>query len=150
MKRLSNWHIFIVFLALIIGSQIIEDELISELFTAGIFIFIISYFLLTAEELRENANKKTNWFYVFNCIFMLLVYSLSLAGIKIDEGIIVLPILGYFAFSYIYVTDELAILLRNSEGKETGNFKQKKEFLLFFLWPVGIWFLQPRLRKVLE
>jgi ABC-type uncharacterized transport system permease subunit len=79
---------------------------------------------------------------------MIIFYVLSIVEVRIANGIIVMVLSIYFGFSCIYVADELAVGIRKAEGKEVSNFKQATEFLLFFVWPIGIWFLQPRVNKL--
>ena len=148
MNRLQNWHIFSIILLLLVASRLFEDKFLADLLIAGIFIFVTSYFLLIGETLNQLTKGKTNWYFVFNCIFMLMFYTLSILQFTVENGPLAIGIGVYFTFSYIYVADELAITLRKAEGKDVSNFKQRTEFLLFFIWPVGIWFLQPRINRL--
>lgn len=81
---------------------------------------------------------------------MIIFYFLSVSKIGTGNDELMIGLAIYFGFSYIYVVDELAVGLRKAEGKEVSNFKQAPEFLLFFLWPIGIWILQPRINKLEE
>jgi hypothetical protein len=50
--------------------------------------------------------------------------------------------------AFLQIIDHVAILIRTNEQKELDSYKQRAEFLLLFFWPVGIWFLQPRINKI--
>lgn len=148
MNSLKNWQIFFIIVFPLIVSELINDQFINSLFKAGFFVIVVSYFLLIGDFLNRLNNGKSNWFFVFNCFFMIIFYVLSIVEVGIANGIIVMVLSIYFGFSYIYVADELAVGIRKAEGKEVSNFKQATEFLLFFVWPIGIWFLQPRVNKL--
>ncbi|PTB97311.1 hypothetical protein C9994_03505 [Marivirga lumbricoides] len=148
MNRLKNWHIFSFIFILLVASQLIVDKFLADLLIAGIFVFVSTYFLFIGDTLRQLAKEKTNWYFVFNFFYLLLFYVLLILDFQLGNGAIVIGLSVYFVFSYIYVADELAVALRKAEGKNTSDFKQQAEFLFFFLWPVGIWFLQPRINKL--
>ena len=129
-------------------SRLFDDEFIKDLIEGGFFIVVISYFLLIGEFLNQLNSGKSHWFFLLNCFFMMIFYFMSVINLGlVNEGLIIGAAI-YFLFAYIYVADELAVGLRKAEGKETSNFKQAPDFLLFFLWPIGIWILQPRINQL--
>lgn len=131
-------------------SKFFSDEFIRDLIGGGIFLVVISYFLLIGDFLNQLNRGRSNWFFIINCFFMIIFYFLTALNMgSLNEGLLI-GLSIYYMFSYIYVADELAIGLRKAEGKEVSNFKQGPDFLLFFLWPVGIWILQPRINKLEE
>lgn len=86
--------------------------------------------------------------FFLNCLFMIIFYFLVVINLVPENEGFLIGAAAYFMFAYIYVADELAVGLRKAEGKEVSIFKQAPEFILFFVWPIGIWILQPRINKL--
>lgn len=150
MNSLKNWQVFLMIIFPLLVSGLFGDEFIKDIIKGGFFIVVAAYFLLIGDFLNQMNTGKNNWFFLINCFFMIIFYFYFILKIGlINEGLMI-GLAIYFAFSYIYVADELAVGLRKAEGKEVSNFKQAPDFLLFFLWPIGIWILQPRINKLEE
>ena len=150
MNSLKNWQIFLIIVFPLLVSGLFDDEFIKDLIKGGFFIVLVAYYLLIGDFLNQLNSGRSKWFFTFNCFFMIIFYFLSALKIGLGNEVLVIGLAIYFGFSYIYVADELAIGLRKAEGKEVSNFKQAPDFLLFFLWPIGIWILQPRINKLEE
>lgn len=57
----------------------------------------------------------------------------------------------YVLFAYLHVHWFPASLLQTVEkGQRPDTRKTVLWFLLYFFWPVGVWFIQPRLNRLLE
>ena len=119
-------------------SRWFDDEITKDLVEAGFFLVVITYFLLIGDFLNNINSRKNHWFFMFNCFFMIILYFLSGFNFNIEKEALVIGLGTYFLFAYIFVTDELAVRLRKAEGKNVSNYKQAPDFLLFFIWPIGI------------
>jgi hypothetical protein len=65
-----------------------------------------------------------------------------------DNLVVWIIVMVYFLVAFLQTVDHLALLLRTAEKKETDNYKQRNEFLLFFILPIGVWTLQPRINNL--
>ncbi len=81
---------------------------------------------------------------------LIMTIVINAGGTEIfgDNLIIWIIVLVYFLIAFLQTVDHLALLLRTAENKETDNYKQRNEFILFFIWPIGVWTLQPRINKI--
>ena len=116
-------------------------------------VFVMFYYLTTGEFLKDLGTQKLKGqnFFRFNCAYMLtMTIVINAGGTEIfgDNLIIWIIVMVYFLIAFLQTVDHLALLLRTAENKETDNYKQRTEFLLFFIWPIGIWTLQPRINKI--
>ena len=147
MERLQNWQMFLLIIFPLIASNWFNDEFVQTILKALVLPVIFSCFLLTGEFLNQFANKQRFWFFRINCFYLIIITFLVYFDFNLPISIIIF-LLGYCFFSIFYVIDHLAILIRIAEQKDVTNYKQQKEFLLFFFWPIGLWFLQPRINKL--
>lgn len=150
MNKLKNWQLFLISIFPVFVSRLFDDEFTKDLIEAGFFLVVITYFLLIGDFLNNINSRKNHWFFLFNCSFIIILYFLSSFNFNIEKEALITGLGIYFLFAYVFVTDELAVKLRKAEGKDVSNYKQASDFLLFFIWPVGIWILQPRINKLEE
>ena len=148
MNRLRHWQLFLIFfLPLFIGLHL-ENEFYKGIVNSLSFAFIIIYYFSIGEFLKDFALLMHQNFFRFNCIYLLLFAMLSNAGDLIENAIIMGAVSFYALIALLQVVDHLALLLRITEKKAVNDYKQKSEFLLFFIWPIGIWFVQPRINNI--
>lgn len=151
MYRLKHWQIFILSFIPLFTALHIEDEYYRELIKSISLLPVIFYFFSVGTYLNNINEIKNNYFFVFNCVYMMIVIVLigGLGGKILNEHMIIsILLMIYFLLAYIQVVDHLAIQLRIAEGKAVDNYKQYPDFLLFFIWPIGLWMLQPRIEKI--
>jgi hypothetical protein len=149
MNRLSHWQLFLIFfLPLFIGLHL-DNEFYKGIANSLSFAFIISYYFSIGEFLMDFTVLKGKIFFRFNCLYLLLFGMLSNAVNLIGESAILTGVISFYAMiAFFQGVDHLALLLRIRERKEVDNYKQKNEFLLFLMWPIGVWFIQPRINNI--
>ena len=153
MNKLKHWQLFGLALVPFFISLYVDNEYYNGLIKSMSGVFVMFYYLTTGEFLNDfGASKlKGQNFFRFNCTYMLIMTIVINAGgteIFGDNLIIWIIVLVYFLIAFLQTVDHLALLLRTAENKETDNYKQRNEFILFFIWPIGVWTLQPRINKI--
>ena len=74
----------------------------------------------------------------------------STANILFASLFVILPVQFVFVVSLIYCFYFVARSLKQFETKQKPKFEEFfKEFILILIFPVGIWFLQPRINRIL-
>jgi len=153
MNKLQHWQLFGIVLVPFFISLYIDNEYYNGLIKSLSVVFVEFYYLTIGEFLNDIGTKKIKRhnFFRINCSYMLiLTIVINAGGIEIfgDNLAIMITVMAYFLIAFLQAVDHLAILLRTAEKKETDNYKQQLEFILFFLWPIGIWTLQPRINRL--
>ena len=155
----KHWQIFILLLVgLIIGSLKIENDatLTSILTIVGIIIYAI-YPLALGHFLQEYLPKKVELnhnLFLINVFLWITVYSIVTIisdgeGMTFD-GLLALPIF-YVFFAIIHSFTFPARTLKTVEiGRKAGFGEYVGEFFLILFLPLGIWFLQPRINKIIN
>jgi hypothetical protein len=151
MERFKHWHLFLIFFAPFFIGLHVENQFYRDILHSISLSFIVIYLLTIGEYLQGIKEINGHTFFRINCsylvIFMILIGNAS--HFASEELLVVgLVSLGYALLAIVQVIDHVAILIRVNENKELDNYKQKSEFMLLFFWPVGIWFLQPRINKI--
>ena len=170
---MPTWALFLLIIGTTFGFYIIDlwlfpltDKRYDEFYLSLKKLTLLSasgltyywYWLLnqTLTELLINKGLKTNnrfkWFF--------LVFSLSLVVISFSNAIpliqsnliflVVSPLI--LAGSYFYMLFNLAHKLRLLENSNTSLWKTLISYdpMLFAFFPIGIWFLQPRILSLLK
>ena len=151
MERFKHWHLFLIFFGpLFIGFHV-ENQFYQGILHSISLSFIVIYLLTIGEYLQGIKEISGHTFFRINCSY--LVIFIILTGNASDFAseqffIVGLVSVAYALISIIQVIDHVAILIRANENKKLDSYRQKTEFMLLFFWPVGIWFLQPRINKI--
>lgn len=157
--KAKHWQIFILLIiGLIIGSINIENNaLLNVVFLlTGMFIYMVYPFSIgieLQEYLPKEINLNSNLF-LFNSFIWFLAYSATMI-LTDGEGTMVTGIKAlpffYVFYAFIHFLSFPAKTLKSIEmekraklGDYIGDF-----FMIIFL-PIGIWFLQPRIKRVIE
>ena len=153
MNKLKHWQLFGIALVPFFISLFVDNQYYNGLTKSMSVVFVMFYYLTTGEFLKDLGTQKLKGqnFFRFNCAYMLtMIIVINAGGTEIfgDNLIIWIIVMVYFLIAFLQTVDHLALLLRTAENKETDNYKQRTEFLLFFIWPIGIWTLQPRINKI--
>lgn len=156
--ELKSWQVFLMWL--LGGIQIIffiESDLL--LLSIGFYlVLVIGWVYAIGKVLNENnieqTNKLNNW-------TGLLFVALILVGINF-QNIIVITLdefklqflymsLTLLLASYLYIVSISAKAIKESEGEKNTSFiKYASEFFLIVYMSIGVWFIQPRLNKLME
>jgi len=97
-------------------------------------------------------NNRFKWFFLVFCL-SLVVTSFSNAIPLLHSNLIFLVVLPLIlAGSYFYMLFNLAYKLRLLESSNTSLWKTLISYdpILFVFFPIGIWFLQPRILALLN
>ena len=157
--RAKHWQIVLILMLLsFIGNISIDGLSIFETVLDTLFlIVVISFPLILGNELYEYVpdNVKLNYFlFLVNGVVVLLVVGVAMAfgdGQRYEfSGLEVLPFY-YFIFAYLYVYAFPVKELRCIElGRKAKLGEYAGDLVLMLMWPVGIWFIQPRINKVIS
>jgi hypothetical protein len=153
MNKLKHWQLFGIALIPFLMSLYVDNQYYNGLTKSLSVVFVMFYYLTIGEFLKDAMTEKIRGhnFFRFNCAYMVTMTTIiNVGGTEIfnDYLPIVIIVLVYFLIAFLQTVDHLALLLRTAERKETDNYKQRNEFLLFIIWPVGVWTLQPRINKI--
>ncbi|MBB2147238.1 hypothetical protein GM921_17185 [Pedobacter sp. LMG 31464] len=154
---LKHWQIFLI---LVVGSLMynftIEGDQLTTMIIRIIGAIIYSLWpILTGNELYQLLPKRVTVnfnFFLFNIFISLLVFVsiliLSYGEGMTFSGIYAIPMF-YVFFAILYCLAFPAKLLNCIEtGKEVSMGQYLGDFFLVLFLPIGIWFLQPRINKV--
>ena len=75
----------------------------------------------------------------------------SMANVLFTSLFVILPIQFVFVISLIYCIYFVARSLKQVETKQTPKFEEFfKEFVMILLFPIGIWYLQPKINRITD
>ncbi|UPL49516.1 hypothetical protein [Hymenobacter sublimis] len=161
--RAKHWQVFLCLLIPHFLSWYTEDLFLdSVLDFLGAFSLIV-WLILQSNELMQLRPKQEgynmNWF-LFNAFLVLGAWGYSVATEDPHFHISTTSwhadgvgglIFFYVAFAYLHMHWFPGSLLYASQtGRRPDAAQAIKGFLLCFFWPVGVWFIQPRLNKLWE
>lgn len=157
--RLKHWQIFLVLvISGIMYNFTIEGDQLSTMIIRIVGAIIYSLWpILTGNELNQFLPKKVTVnfnFFLINILISLCTF-ISILVLSNGEGmtftgIYAIPMF-YVFFAILYCLAFPAKLLNCIEtGKEVSMGQYLGDFFLVFFLPIGIWFLQPRINKVVE
>jgi hypothetical protein len=154
----KHWQIFLALIVVLILAEIkLEDNptLTMAFNITGTLLYFI-WPLLVGHELQNYLPNKVELNYTFFMIngFLIILGIVSAAiitggGTWHFEGLAALPVF-YLLFAWFYVFSFPGRTMRSIENKrEAGLSESIGDFFLTFFLPIGIWFLQPRLNKII-
>lgn len=120
-------------------------------------IAIVSFPMILGNELYEYVpeNVKLNYnLFLVNGVVVLLIVGVALVfgdGQPYEfSGLAALPFY-YVIFAYLYVYAFPVKELKSIElGREAKIGEYAGDLVLMLVWPIGIWFIQPRINKVIS
>lgn len=118
---------------------------------------IFLWFIFLDAELMKRIPvniRPSNTLFLINLILIFLSYVIVSIFFLTEsfkvEGVLALPFL-YFFYAFFSVYDHLSQLLTYAEEeKKIELAKRIGEMVLFFFYFIGVWWLQPRIIKVLD
>ena len=155
----KHWQVFIILIiGLITANFEIENQLTLSLtlFLFGVILymiypFLIGYFL----QKYVPTNTKLNYnFFIINSFIWIVTYmiimilsdgqGMSFTGLKALA-------MFYVFFAFIHFLSFPAKTIKTIElGREAVLGEYIGDFFLVLFLPIGIWFIQPRLNKIIE
>ena len=154
--KIRNWKLFIILsFAYMIALISIPGTNTIKLIINVVSSLIVSFWYLTLgdqlnnllpKQIRRNYN-----FFIFNCLYIILwsVILIIVFDGKYNftgyDGIFGI----YLAIAIFQIVGFIAKTLKTIElNRIPGIGEFIGDLFLFFLWPIGIWFLQPRINKI--
>lgn len=165
--KLKHWQVFIGLMTLMVLPFLLADSNLGldnfssiELKTTFVVIGQIVFFSwvlllgLSLNEIKENPHHFSKILLVISVLCCILGYgdlqlrSLSADGSSINETIsFFLTLLTFFGL--IYTFKNVSQSLKSIEIGEKAKFKDYiLDAILIFMFPIGIWFIQPRLNRI--
>lgn len=159
--KLKHWQIFLLLFVpsiflVILGGVLQSDPLkiILPFLSAFIMGFIYNGWLWTIGHLNNYLYPETKQkFSIFRFLFRLaLILAFLIIPIlrNTDMSLIVIHILSAFSlivflFCIYLITNALHSIEKQKYGKVNSVFN---DFILIWIMPIGIWFIQPRINKI--
>jgi hypothetical protein len=162
--KFRSLELFLLLIAPIILSVVITEtgKYILPVLNSIFFLLFFSWIYSTGNILGKHWKMHMNYYYLllFRLSIVMVVISsivFSFLGITKRTNIydiskpmplvflIIVLIAIFYCFYYV------SKILRSVELNRNVDFEQhQKEFFLFFVFVIGIWVLQPRIRKLLN
>ncbi len=159
--RLKSWQLFVL---VFIPAMIPGDTLWGSISAFWVVVYIgwiyaigSSMNKLIPEKVRPQAS-----YFKFSCLFILIaVFGILLTGgYKINQdniqdygykAWILIPLSFYMMWSMLYVFAFAAKMLESViEGQAVGLSDALKAFFGFWFFPIGLWYIQPAVQRVLQ
>jgi hypothetical protein len=165
-KRIFGMHAWQFFL-LIMLPYLPFGEMVEFILVLGLVVFAFIWAWLLAEELVKKfpgGHTMNHRLFQFNAVYCLVYYFALVfffdGGYTINNEnaasygyslYIILPLHIYLMFAFFYNVYFLAKAIKMAEtrNKDISFADFGGVFLAFFFYPVGVWFVQPRIRDLL-
>ena len=165
--KLKHWQVFIGFMTFLVLYYLTADSKFdsdnSSLITLNTTFSVIGQIVffswvlligLSLNKIKENPHHFSKILLVISVLCCILGYgglqlrSLSADGSSINETIsFFLTLLTFFGL--IYTFKNVSQSLKSIETGEKAKFKDYiLDAILIFMFPIGIWFIQPRLNRI--
>ena len=157
--KAKHWQVFLFLIIVMIITEIkIENSptLTVALNTSGALVYFI-WPLIVGHELQNFLPKKVQLNYTFFMINGFLLILVIFGSVIITDGgalhlkgFAALPGF-YLLFAWFYVFSFPGRIIRSIENNKESRLSDSiGDFFLTFFLPFGIWFLQPRINKIVE
>ena len=153
MEKLKHWQLFLIFFVPFFVALHIDDVFYDGILQSLSLGFIICYFLAIGEFLHRIKKSKAQTFFRINCFYLIFfIFLFGHIGKLVSEEFMLIGVAGliYAHIAIVQVLGHVALLVRQNESKPVDNYQHKAECMLLFFWPIGIWFLQPRINRICE
>lgn len=176
---LKHWQAFILLFVLPFVFQVIGMLAIAlnqdagaivvalPLFIVMVMVLYFGWFYTLGTHLHKKLPdtipmnlKKFKWFLFFPILYILLIciVVLSLVNSTLNEGppnpalfLVIIPLHLFSIFCIFYCMYFIAKALKSLELQRTKSFSDfALEFVLIWMFPIGIWIIQPRLNKIFD
>lgn len=157
--HLKHWQVFLLlFLFMIVGNFEVEDWPVTNqiLGTTGFLLYLgtlITYGHYLYDLLPKNVELNYNLFIVNCFILIATVFVLTFLLEKTEisaSGLYALPIF-YLFYALWHAVAFPAKALRSIELKREAKLEEYiGMFIMVILWPICIWFIQPRVNRIAE
>lgn len=152
---MKHWQVFLLFTLLYLVSKYpFGNQLVTGILFLVVLVGYIGWYALLGNTLYKYLPRGTTynlgWFLFdtflliigFGAILILLDGNLQINGLAAIPGFYV-----FFAIGHLFWLPAVALVA--SEIKKQPEFSQYAGTMLqLFFWPIGIWFIQPRLNRL--
>ena len=157
----KHWQIFLFLIfAIVISNFTIEGQpLLTGIIKSIGLLIIISWPLVLGIELYRYLPERIemgNTLFIINGMFILLSITAIMVisngqGMKFSgSGLMALPVF-YFMFAYLHMQFFPGKILKSIESGRTASFVDYVGYgVLIWIWPLGIWFIQPKINKAVS
>ena len=161
-RNLKPWQLFLLLFsfAMIDGMiPIVNYNLAHLLLNCSSIIVYFHWIYLTSKQLinKTSFTMQLSWrFFIINYVYALIwiCFILMIDGLKYNDhnafGYLLTPFHVYGTFCLFYFIWFMSKSLTSLEANKVTTGKEiLNTFFLFGFLPIGIWWLQPRIREVL-
>lgn len=145
--KLPVWGFFLATVLPFLLIDITPFGMLFPFMAFAIFLFVTYKALKSAINIKKN---NQTWF-LFRLIFSLFYIGFTEFYLASHLPSLLKPVhifAVYCIFSSIYTTAKLLVIFE--EGCEKRFDRYLGTFLLFWFYPIGIWILVPRIKRVIE
>lgn len=153
--KAKSWQLFLLLIIPLIASSLIENYWVGIIVDLGAYALIFGWFLLVGTNLNQHLppnEKSSDTFFTVNCFYLIVgAFVLPILGESITGAgmpLYILSLSAYFAFSFFYVVYFTSKSFLAVQGRESNVYRAEIVFISFFVFIVGLWILQPRIRKI--
>ena len=163
---MNAWQIFLLIMVLPI---ILQSGLIPMFLSGSIKVVFLYLLAITAisliltityitalvislnKELPEKVKMNIGFISLYQLLFLGIISYIILTDTVSLFFIVIIPLHIYAMFSILYTTYFISKALVSAEKQEDAKFTEYGEviFLLIF-FPIGIWFIQPRVQMIIN
>lgn len=143
----SPWIIFLVLMITAIGGNLIPFGI--SLFAFVMLAWLFSVGLALQEKLPARFDVSTRWFKI---LLAYVFFYVMLTNLFVNiELFYVIPFHLLAVYGMFYALYFVSRSLVTAEEKQSLRFDRYIGTLfLFWFFPIGIWFVQPRVRRILK
>jgi len=153
--KAKHWQVF-AFLAVayFLSTYCEDNSLVSISVFSILLVGYIGWYTLLGNTLYKYLPRRIEYsitWFLFDALLIILVYGVIMILFNGDlrlDGFAAIPFLYlFFAIGHLFWLP--AVLLVSIETQNKPAFSQYAGTMLqLFFWPIGIWFIQPRLNKI--
>lgn len=153
--KIKHWQVFVFLAAINFFSMCYAgNSLLSVYISISLLVGYIGWYALLGNTLCKYLPRKINYnvtWFLFDVL--LIITAFGMVGILSNgyyevSGLLVIPFI-YLFFAVFHLYWFPAVLLVSIETKSKPEFSQYAGTMLqLVFWPLGIWFIQPRLNKI--
>jgi hypothetical protein len=160
--RLKHWQLFLL---IVLPAYFISNSLIGRIIDCVWMVFFIGWIYvigISMYTLVQNKDKFNINYFKFSCLFVSVAfaaiiiiyggYSIDQSFYQRDSGLILLLISfhAYLIWSLLHIFYFAAkALVSVTEGDVVRFSEFYRTFLAFCFYPIGLWFIQPAVQKIL-
>jgi hypothetical protein len=153
--KAKHWQVFAFFaITYFLSTYCTDYSFISVSIFSVILVAYIGWYTLLGNVLYKYLPRKIDYnitWFLLDALLLIAVYGITiifLGGNLRADGFATIPFLYlFFAIAHLFWLP--SVLLISIETRSKPAFSQYAGTMLqLFAWPIGIWFIQPRLNRI--